>query len=235
MPDVPALAPPLGGGREATPLMDQQLLPLDGLAALAPALARIRRDREPAAVRAARAAILEALQLALDFTRAAPPPRRTGCNEGLLVYLDMPATRADCRGPGICPVFRCKYNFALRVKDSGAIKVDGGGPGTTLRPAAPASRRKIDRVVDAILAKADEIGSLCALDLAEENHWHDEPRYGRERSIPEVARILGVGDEIVRQIFLEARHTLDIIAARERRAEQRQPAPAPLVQIRRRP
>jgi hypothetical protein len=204
--------------------MQQELLPLEGLTALAPAIDH-RRVRTRSSVRTAGAIILEALQLAIDFTRARQVEHRqrgSGGNEPPLVYLEMPRTRGDCRGPGICPIFRCRHNLALRVKDTGAIKVDGGGPGTTLRIGGRAGPRRVDRIVDAIIAKADAIGSLCTLDFAEEG----------ERSIPEVAEILGIGEEIVRQLFIEARHELDIAAARERRAEQRKQAP--LVQIRKR-
>jgi hypothetical protein len=183
--------------------------------------------RVPHLRRRVREALVAAIQLALEFRarskRVRPAP---SANEPPLQYLDMPATRGDCRGPGICPVFRCRHNLALRVKDSGAIKVDGGGPGTTLRIRGGASSRKVDRIVEIIIARAEELGTLCSLDLADAG----------ARSIPEVAEILHVGEEIVRQEFLAASHEIEIAQARERRAEKRQlegKLTAPLVQIRR--
>lgn len=184
--------------------------------------------RVPHLRRRVRAALMEEIQLALVFRARRQPRRAPSANEPPLQYLDMPATRGDCRGPGICPVFRCRHNLALKVKESGAIKIDGGGPGTTLRIKGSASPRKIDRIVDIILDRAEELGTLCSLDLAEAG----------ARSIPEVAEILHVSEEIVRQEFLAASHEIEIAQARERRAEQRQlesrgKQQAPLVQIRR--
>lgn len=223
VPLEPLPAPPLPDWED-----DQALLPLS----LDPPPGATAPQRVPSHHRRrVRAVIAEALQLALEFRarrQARPRPPRAPANEPPLVYLDMPATRADCRGPGICPVFRCRHNLALRVKPSGAIKVDGGGPGTTIRVGARASSRKIDRIVDIIVARAEELGTLCSLDLAELG----------ARSIPEVSEILHVGLEIVRQEFLAAAHEIDIAQAKERRREQRQietKPPAPLVQIRRRP
>lgn len=210
--------------------MEQQPLPLD-LPPPATLEPRPRRTREDAATRRLRQEIRAALQLVLEFalSKEAPAPRAPAANEAPLVYLDMPRTRAECRGPGICPVFRCRHNLALRVKESGAIKVDGGGPGTTLRPTSHASARRIDHIVDIIIERAEALGTLCSLDLAEAG----------KLSIPEVARVLGVKDEIVRQEFLAAAHEIDIAEARARRQERAaldasRPT-APLVQIRRRP
>lgn len=144
--------------------------------------------------------------------------------------LRMPATRAECRGPGICPVFRCRHHLALRVKSKGGIKVDGGGPGTTLRP-IPLTRgavaRRVNRMVDAALERIEKLGTSCSLDLIEQR--------GR-LSIEEVAEVLGVTEEIVRLEFLEAQHGVDIALKREARAEKRALNEAPaaaLVQIRR--
>lgn len=144
--------------------------------------------------------------------------------------LRMPATRAECRGPGICPMFRCRHHLALRVKSKGGIKVDGGGPGTTLRP-IPLTRgaiaRRVNRMVDAALERIERLGTSCSLDLIEQR--------GR-LSISEVAEALGVTEEIVRLEFLEAEHGVDIALKREARAETRarnEPPAATLVQIRR--
>lgn len=207
--------------------MQQELLPLEGLTAIASPIAPVRRAPSSRARSATGALILDALQLAIDFTRTQKLQKigQHGGNEPPLVYVDLPPTRGDCRGPGICTKFSCRHNLALRVKESGAIKVDGGGPGTTLRIGGRAGPRRIDRVVDAIIAKADKLGTLCSLDVAESGAL----------TIPEVAEYLGVTEEVVRQIFLDATHELQIAEARERRAERRQlanPKQAPMVQIR---
>lgn len=169
------------------------------------------------------------LQAEIDFDRlgemepgALPPLVPT--------ELKLPATRGECRGPGICPMFRCRHNLALRVKSKGGIKVDGGGPGTTLRP-IPLTRgavaRRVNRMVDAALERIERLGTSCSLDLIEQR--------GR-LSIEEVAEALGVTEEIVRLEFLEAQHGVDIALKREARAEKRalnEAPPATLVQIRR--
>lgn len=145
--------------------------------------------------------------------------------------LRMPATRAECRGPGICPMFRCRHHLGVRVKSKGGIKVDGGGPGTTLRP-IPLTRgaiaRRVNRMVDAALERIERLGTSCVLDLIEQRG---------AMSIEQVAEALGVTEEIVRLEFLEAQHGVDIALKREARADARarnEPPAATLVQIRRR-
>jgi predicted ArsR family transcriptional regulator len=126
-------------------------------------------------------------------------------------------------------VFRCRYNLALRVKPSGAVKVDGGGPGTTLRPVPKGRRaisRRTERMADAIIERIERIGTSCVLDLVEER--------GR-MSIADTAEALGVEEEIVRLEMLEAAHGVEIElkrAARNEHAAQREAAGELLYQIR---
>lgn len=120
--------------------------------------------------------------------------------------LKMPATRGDCRGEGICPMFRCPYNIALRIKAKGSIKVDGGGPGTTMRwntaMGPKALSRRADRMAEAIVERITELGTSCVLDLVEQ---HPD---GME--VEHVARALGVTEEVVRLDTIEAEHGFDI-------------------------
>lgn len=200
-------------------------------------LAPLATPRERSARRSMRRALREIqTELALVVWPGATPASAPAGNVPPLAELELPAKRGDCRGPGICPVFRCSHNIALRVKSSGAIKVDGGGPGTTLRPGKHLGRvalsRRMDRMVDAILERVEALGTSCTLDLVE--------RHG-EMGMAQICSALGVTEEIVRLDTLEGLHAVEIAAKRAARAEQRahtNPAtsPAPqLVQIRRKP
>jgi hypothetical protein len=134
----------------------------------------------------------------------------------------LPATRERCltdqnpRVAGICPVFRCKYNLALWVKDNGAIKVEGTGDDTrnqTLRSHRRVSKGTIEKVADRIIARARRLGiSLCTLDLADaiadervrlrtmKKDAADEPDW----TYALIARILGVSAERARVLGTEA-------------------------------
>ena len=142
----------------------------------------------------------------------------------------MPKTRAECIGPGICPKIGCRHNLSLRVKDSGAIKVDGGGPGTTMRlerRGRKSINRRAERMADAIVERAMATGTNCALDYADRGPM----------SIAQVSAAIGVTQEIVRLVTNEGIHAIDIAEAKARRQEDReQEAAAKLVlyQIRRR-
>lgn len=130
--------------------------------------------------------------------------------------LRLPATRGDCQGEGICPLFRCRYNIALRVKSRGSIKVDGGGPGTTMRwnttLGPQALSRRAERMANAIVERIAELGTSCVLDLV------DQHRGGME--VEQIARALGVTEEVVRLDTIEAQQGVDIALKRREKLYQ---------------
>lgn len=89
----------------------------------------------------------------------------------------MPSSRAECRGPGVCPVLRCRYNLAMHVTTSGTIVVGargGGAAGISLpikRTSAGKFRGGADvttQMAAAVVEMAERLPSLCALDYAEQ-------------------------------------------------------------------
>ena len=113
----------------------------------------------------------------------------------------MPRTVGDCRGPGVCPIFRCKFNVALHVTEAGTI-VTGGRGSTAEGESMPLKRRSrgqvryddIDAFVAALIERVDALESTCALDYAE-----------RDGMLPgQVAEVLGISRERVRQIIAKA-------------------------------
>lgn len=114
----------------------------------------------------------------------------------------MPASRDACRGPGICPVLRCKFNLAMHVTASGTIVVGargGGAHGISLalkRTAAGLARGGdviTTQMAIAVVELADRVPSLCSLDYAEQGGM----------SLTELAKVLGVSRERVRQMVEE--------------------------------
>lgn len=158
-----------------------------------------------------------------------------------LPWLELPRTVGDCRGEGVCPVLRCKYHLALWVNDRGAIKVGRGQardadrrPGKSgagfipVTLSARAAARRIEQIADMVVELADRLPSLCLIDYAELGPM----------TLTGLAEVLGCTKQQARSIVnhaqAEARHALDIVEAKERRA-QLQARTSPLVQIRPRP
>lgn len=114
----------------------------------------------------------------------------------------MPASRAQCRGEGICPVLRCRYNLAMHVTTSGTIVVGARGHnarGISLplkRTARGLARDGADvttQMADAVIAMAERLPSLCALDYAEQG--------GMSRV--ELGKVLGISRQRVQTMIDE--------------------------------
>lgn len=134
----------------------------------------------------------------------------------------LPATVADCRGPGICPVLRCKWNVLLHVTEVSSraqtISVGArGGTGTGIGLATKRDRAGIvrmedlDAIVDAVVALADQLPSTCTLDYVEdpdlmpgrENEEPGNPNVAH-MTLNQVADVMGMSRERVRQIEMLA-------------------------------
>lgn len=111
----------------------------------------------------------------------------------------MPRTVGECRGPGICPVLRCKFNLAMHVTASGTIVVGargGGARGISLavkRTSAGLARGGdviTTQMAIAAVEMADRLPSLCSLDYAEQGGMN----------LSALGRVLGISRERVRQL-----------------------------------
>lgn len=153
-----------------------------------------------------------------------------------LPWVTLPKTVGDCRGPGICPAIRCRYNLALWVKPNGAIKVGRShekGRTLTYKRGRRASDAALEHAADLVVDLADRLDSLCVLDYAEQVQWIDE-----EESYTRIAAVLGCSKQRARTLVLEAMEDFDIARAREKRRQMRDrqaAALSPLVNIRKRP
>jgi hypothetical protein len=161
------------------------------------------------------------------------PPRRLVLRDNLRPLLArelpaLPATRGDCTGAsdprvgGICPKFSCRHNLALWVKANGAFKVEGTAGDTrrqTIRSHRRVSDATLERVADAIIARADRLGiSLCSLDLADaiaaervrlrtmKKDAADEPDW----TFALIANIMGVSAERARVLGRDAERGLRV-------------------------
>lgn len=160
----------------------------------------------------------------------------------------LPATVADCRGPGICPVLRCRWNVLLHVVELNSkaqtIAVGArGGTGTGIGLATRRDRKGIvritdlDAVVDAVVALADQLPSTCTLDYVEdpdlmpgrENEEPGNPNVAH-MTLEQVANVMGMSRERVRQIEMIA---LKKTERRARRAEL-EPGFVPLASVKKR-
>ncbi len=114
----------------------------------------------------------------------------------------MPRTVAECRGPGVCPVLRCKFNLAMHVTASGTIIVGargGGAAGISLplkRTSAGLARGGADittQMAIAVVELAERLPSLCSLDYAERGGM----------SLSELAKVFRVSRQRVRMMLDE--------------------------------
>lgn len=159
-----------------------------------------------------------------------------------LPLLPLPRTVGDCRGPGICPVLRCKFHLVLWVKDNGSIKVGRAHEkGRTLKVGQRATDARLEHAADLVVEMIDRLADVaptaCVIDYAEQARGQNA-----DETYTAIARVLGCGKQRARVLVLEAieeyEHARDIEEARARRAglrgAQGRPAPAasPLVQIR---
>lgn len=149
-----------------------------------------------------------------------------------LPWIELPRTIGDCRGPGTCPVLRCRYNLALWVSENGSIKVGRAHQeGRTLRIGRRASEARLEAMADMVVEIADRLESLCVLDYAEAQRRDADA----DTTYRRIAEVLGCSHQRARAIVLEAaeefRHAQDIEEARERRAQAAARRP-PLVTIR---
>jgi hypothetical protein len=117
----------------------------------------------------------------------------------------MPRTVGDCRGPGICPVFRCRFNIALHVTDAGTI-ITGGrgctGDGASLpvarRGAGAVKMEDLDAVAQHIVDRLMRLESSCALDYAEKGGM----------SMPAIGATMGVSRQAVKKAIMKAHAAL---------------------------
>lgn len=98
----------------------------------------------------------------------------------------LPKTIADCRGPGICPLVRCRWNVLVQVTregDSETISTGGRGgkgKGVSLTATRKATRtaagklshaeveRRMEALADALVETADSLPSTCLWDYVED-------------------------------------------------------------------
>lgn len=139
-------------------------------------------------------------------------PMATAAQPRLFDDVAMPRTRADCRGPGICPVLRCRHHLALWIKPNGAIRIEGAvAKGRTVRGTRSATDEALEAAADMIVELADRLPSLCSLDYA------DEGRVGPKG----LRQILGLKPRRMTKLLSDAAEELDIARARQKRAEAR--------------
>lgn len=142
---------------------------------------------------------------AVTFNDGGRGDRSAGRNLSLPLYRDeplkLPATVGDCRGPGICPLFRCRYNLALDVTEAGTLTT--GARGCTGRGASIPLRRRgkgrikprdMARFDERILELLDRVESTCALDYAETGGM----------SLERIGKLTGVSREAVRKSLAKA-------------------------------
>lgn len=107
-----------------------------------------------------------------------------------------PASRAECRGPGICPRVSCKFHLALEVTAAQTIQTPTKSwrlKGRTLSDQRQVNQLAKD-IVDWLLAG----NPSCALDLAEDD----------EQLLREVGDLWNVSRERIRQLESKALVTL---------------------------
>lgn len=133
--------------------------------------------------------------------------------------------RADCRGPGVCPVLRCEHNVLLTITRSGDTEtiVVGGRGGTgkglslpaTERGTRTAAGRMSDAEVDAIEEQmadmivdlCDRLPSTCKLDYLEKPDLlpaRPVRSDGVEMTLEQVAATSAVTREAVRRVEMRA-------------------------------
>ena len=214
-------------------------------------------EPDPAAVerRRCRRARRKAMREASNRRRILEDARRSAAQQTLPLPLPMPRTIAECREPGplrdeiadlgMCPIFRCRMNLALWVRngyaddarEGGSIKVEVGHRlGGTIRHNRRARGADFERAADLAIELGDRLGTLCVLDLLPDrpvNFGEGEIHF----SHTEIGAILGQTKESGRRIVDDALHSHDIEAARRARAlmREKQAARSPLVNIRKRP
>ena len=98
-----------------------------------------------------------------------------------LLHEERPRTRADCVGqPRPCPWVSCRHHLFLEVNESsGALRLNRPG------------------------LQVDQLEETCALDVAEKVRQR-----GEQASLEEIARLLGVSQERIRQIERTAMQSL---------------------------
>lgn len=113
----------------------------------------------------------------------------------------LPRTVGDCRGPGVCPLFRCRFNIAIHITESGTL-VTGGRGSTAEGASIPLKRRcrgqvrydDLDAFTSELVERIDGLESTCALDYADKGGM----------TLDAVGDVLGVSRERVRQIVAKA-------------------------------
>lgn len=145
------------------------------------------------------------------------PAPESQCSFDLLPdpVVPLPETVADCRGPGICPVLRCRYNVLINISRSTNVEtITVGGCGGEGNGASLPIRRNsqgivrmedLDAVVDAAVELADKLPSTCLLDYIEDPELvgsiEDRDISVRAHmSLAQTAHVLGLTRERVRQI-----------------------------------
>lgn len=93
-----------------------------------------------------------------------------------LPVVPLPASRADCRGDGICPKFSCRYNLTLEVTKAGGIRLTASNDrrgGQHTWPLTPDARYPLwgqdseEAFVERIATWLETVETNCALDIAE--------------------------------------------------------------------
>lgn len=94
-------------------------------------------------------------------------PRLPGLNDRNAVKL--PTSRAECRGPGLCPKLGCKYNLTIDVSEAGSIGILGESQRLSVRVINGVMYvyRNSEGFDERVLDKLDEMEVNCALDIAE--------------------------------------------------------------------